>query len=87
MSTRPDEPTDENPEWTEEMFAASRPGREVVHFEIYQTGGDWRWRLVAANAEVIAWGEAYRSKADCLRAVELLQRTSAETPIEDRAAA
>ena len=87
MNIAHDEPTEENPEWTDEMFARARPGRELLHFEVYSSGAEWRWRLVAANAEIIAQGESYRTKADCLQAVELLRRTSADTPVEDRAAA
>jgi uncharacterized protein YegP (UPF0339 family) len=67
-----------------------------VYFEIYRqgstrgsdtqsdaTGGEWRWRLKAANNEVIASGESYADHADCLRAVYLVRSTSSHTPIRD----
>ena len=43
-------------------------------FQVYQDGeGEWRWRLVAGNNEVIASGEGYRDKKDCLHAIELVK--------------
>jgi uncharacterized protein YegP (UPF0339 family) len=67
-----------------------------VYFEIYRqssaegsdtrsgsTGGEWRWRLKAANNEIIASGESYADHADCLRAVYLVRSTSSQTPIRD----
>ena len=30
-------------------------------------GSSWRWRLIAANGEIVASGEAYASKANALR--------------------
>jgi uncharacterized protein YegP (UPF0339 family) len=67
-----------------------------VYFEIYRqgsargsdtqseaTGGEWRWRLKAANHEIIASGESYADHADCLRAVYLVRSTSSHTPIRD----
>ncbi len=65
-----------------------------MYFEIYQQsgtggagilaamiGGQWRWRLRAANHEIIASGEAYVNKADCLRAIDLVRGTDKSTPI------
>jgi uncharacterized protein YegP (UPF0339 family) len=63
-----------------------------VYFEIYRQGsdtqsgaggGEWRWRLKAANNEIIASGESYADHADCLRAVYLVRSTSSHTPIRD----
>ncbi len=59
-----------------------------MYFEIYQqtqglissTGGQWRWRLRAANNEIIASGESYRNKQDCLAAIALVKSTNANTP-------
>lgn len=58
-----------------------------MHFEIYQQIGgllgssQWRWRLVAPNGEVIAQGESYGRKEDCLHAIELVASTHHLTPI------
>jgi len=35
--------------------------------------GLWRWRLVAANNEIVASGEGYHNKDDCLHAINLLK--------------
>lgn len=59
-----------------------------MHFEIYQqtqglissSGGQWRWRLRAANNEIIASGESYRNKQDCLAAIALVKNTNTSTP-------
>jgi uncharacterized protein YegP (UPF0339 family) len=56
-------------------------------FEIYSSGGSlvdlrWRWRLKAANGEIVAdSAEGYVSKYDCEYAIRLVQGTSAATPV------
>ena len=62
-----------------------------MKFEYYQvTGGllglasgqaGWRWRLRAANNQIIASGESYANKVDCLHAIELIRGTNQLTPI------
>lgn len=48
-----------------------------MKFEIYKdVAGYWRWRLKAANAQVIASGEGYVNKVDCERAVALVKSSS-----------
>ena len=43
-------------------------------FEVYaDIGKGWRFRLVAANGEVVAQGESYTRRADALRAVRRLK--------------
>lgn len=54
-----------------------------MHFEVYQGGDGWRWRLKGANGEVVAHGEAYSTKAHALRAVSLLVSTTDTTPIRE----
>jgi uncharacterized protein YegP (UPF0339 family) len=43
------------------------------YYEVYQSGGLWRWRFKANNHEIIASGESYYNKADCLNAVALMK--------------
>ncbi len=39
--------------------------------------GEWRWRLKAANNEIIAVsGEGYRNKADCLHGIDLVKSST-----------
>ena len=44
-------------------------------FQVYaDAAGEWRWRLVAGNDQVIATsGEGYRDKQDCLHGIELVK--------------
>lgn len=45
-------------------------------FELYTDGaGEWRWRLVATNEEIIATsGEGYVSKQGAKRGIESVKR-------------
>jgi uncharacterized protein len=55
-----------------------------MYFTIRQdTNHQWRWRLVAANHEIIATGESYYNKADCLRAISLV-KVSSSAPVYER---
>ncbi len=42
---------------------------------------EWRWRLRASNGEIIASGESYVHKADCMHAINLVKTTSSATPV------
>ena len=44
--------------------------------------GEWRWRLSAANNEIIASGEGYKNKTDCLHAIDLV-KSSSEAPVQE----
>lgn len=57
--------------------------RKIVKFTIYKSGTEFRWNLKAGNNEIIASGESYKNKADCIAAVNLVKNTSAATPTED----
>jgi uncharacterized protein YegP (UPF0339 family) len=50
-----------------------------MEFQVYMSGSQYRWRLLANNRETIASGEAYHNKADCLNAVELVKSSSTAT--------
>lgn len=54
-------------------------------FEIYKDSqGEFRWRLRAANGEVIANGEGYTSKAGCLNGIESVRENAPIAEIEDQ---
>jgi uncharacterized protein YegP (UPF0339 family) len=57
-------------------------------FEIYQDARkEYRWRLKAANGQVIATsGQGYKSKADCRHGIEVIQREAATAKVEEVAA-
>lgn len=55
-----------------------------MYFEIYKDAkGEYRWRLKAANHEIIAQGEGYTSKQNCLNAVNLVKSTNSATTVND----
>lgn len=67
-----------------------------MYFEIYKQnnnnalaglmnsgGNDWRWRLKGNNHEIVASGESYKNKDDCLHAINLLMGTNFSTKIND----
>ena len=58
-----------------------------MKFELYQVvrgkmKGQWRWRLRAANGEIIAHGESYKNRADCAAVVRLIMAESKSATIE-----
>jgi uncharacterized protein YegP (UPF0339 family) len=38
--------------------------------EIYKSADGWRWRIKAANGEIIALGEAYQTKGNAVQGVQ-----------------
>ena len=51
-------------------------------FEVYQDkAGKYRFRLKAANGEIVAVGEAYEAKASAIRGCEAVQRAAAGAKI------
>ena len=53
-------------------------------FEVYRdSAGEWRWRLVASNGNIIAdSGEGYSSKQGAERGIESVKRTAADAEVE-----
>lgn len=52
-----------------------------MKFELYQSTDQWRWRLKANNGEIIAQGESYVNRTDCIKAINLVKSTNAATPV------
>lgn len=51
-------------------------------FELYtDKSGQYRFRLKAANGEIIAASEAYKAKASALNGIESVRKNAAEAPI------
>ncbi len=57
----------------------------MAKFEIVQdAGGNYRWRLVAANGEKVATsGESFASKSNAKRAAENVRDNAGGASIED----
>lgn len=55
-----------------------------MRFELYRDGqGFWRWRLRAANGQIIASGEGYHNRSDAIHAVTLIMDTNRQTPFTE----
>lgn len=53
-------------------------------FEIFQDiAGKYRWRLRAANQEVVAVSEAHESKQGAIASVHKMPDWSSNTPVKD----
>ena len=49
----------------------------VAKFEVYQDKkGEYRFRLKAANGQVIATGEGYSSKDGCMNGIESVKKNA-----------
>lgn len=51
----------------------------MPRYAVYRGGfirRDWRWRLIAANGEIVAHGEGYSSRAAAIEGVETVRRLS-----------
>jgi uncharacterized protein len=59
---------------------------DKLTFEIYEDSSmEQRWRLKAANAQVIATSsQGYKSKADCEKAIALIKKGAAKAEVEDK---
>ncbi len=53
-------------------------------FEVFRdSAGEWRWRLVATNGQVIAdSGEGYGSKQGVRRGIDSVKRNAASAEVE-----
>ena len=69
-----------------ENGAGGRPEPSQGHFEVYEDrAGEWRWRLVHRNGNIIAdGGEGYASKRNAIRGVRSVQRNAPGAGIEER---
>ncbi len=55
-----------------------------MKFEIYKdAAGEWRWRLKAANGQIVATsGEGYHNKSDCRHGIDLVKSSSSAPVVE-----
>jgi len=51
-------------------------------FEVYKDArGEFRFRLKAANGQVIATGEGYKTKASCMNGIESIKKNAPEAEV------
>ena len=56
-------------------------------FEVYQDQlGQYRFRLKAANGQVIATGEGYSTKKACLNGIASIRKNAAGAKLDDQTA-
>lgn len=56
-----------------------------VQFEIHKaTNGQYFWRIVASNRQVLATSETYYNKSDAQRAAQSVKTNAASAPIVDK---
>ncbi|HQO03888.1 MAG TPA: YegP family protein [Spirochaetota bacterium] len=54
----------------------------AAKFEVYKDGkGEYRFRLKAANGEIIAVGEGYKTKQGCINGIESIKKNAPEAEI------
>jgi uncharacterized protein YegP (UPF0339 family) len=57
----------------------------AAKFEIYENPkNEFRFRLKAANGEIVATGEGYTTKAGAINGVDAVKRAAAEAEIDDQ---
>jgi len=56
-------------------------------FEVYQDKkGQYRFRLKAANGQVIATGEGYSTKKACMNGIASIRKNAADAKLDDQTA-
>ncbi|MCA9388895.1 YegP family protein [Candidatus Berkelbacteria bacterium] len=56
----------------------------MAKFEIYlDRAREYRWRLKAANGEIVAASEGYTSKQSAITSVQLIKRLAPMAPVYD----
>ncbi len=63
--------------------ASPLEGMTDLTFEVFtDTAGDYRWRLVHENGNIMADGsEGYADKRDCMTGIERLKSDATEAPV------
>jgi uncharacterized protein YegP (UPF0339 family) len=47
--------------------------------------GEFRWKLLADNNQIIAVGEGYSSKAGCLKGIDSVKKNAPKAKVDDQA--
>jgi uncharacterized protein YegP (UPF0339 family) len=65
------------PIWYDGESAQNGEESMAAKFEVFKgQGGDFRFRLKAANGKVIAQGQGYKTKDACLKGVESIKKNA-----------
>lgn len=72
-------------EWIKGIFGKKRSLHHTARFIAYvDKAGEWRFKLVGANNEIIVSSEGYSSKRNCLYGITLVKRLTKIAPIEEK---
>ena len=53
-------------------------------FEVYlDKRGEYRFRLIASNGQIISVGESYKAKAGCLNGIESIKKNAPEAEVKE----
>lgn len=56
----------------------------MVRFQVYRdTAGEYRWRLVAANNEIVGWSEGYSTKQGAIDSANWVKQNAFSAPVYD----
>lgn len=67
-----------------DMHTTTHSEKRIGKFELYKdSGGEWRFRLKAANGEVIAVSEGYTSKDGARNGIDSVRRNARTTRIDE----
>ena len=57
----------------------------AAKFDLYKDAkGEFRWRLIAPNGEIIATGEGYKSKDGAKKGIESVKKNAPKATIQDK---
>lgn len=57
---------------------------KMQRFEIYRNqAGDYQWRFVASNNEIVCWGEGYTTKQGALNSINWVKYWADSADIKD----
>lgn len=57
----------------------------AAKFELYKDKkGEFRWRLIATNGQVIATGEGYTTKESAKNGIESVKKNAPAAPVEEK---
>ena len=55
-------------------------------FEVYKDAkGEYRWRLLAGNGQIIASSEGYSTKQACLDGIDSVKKNAPTAAVEEKA--
>jgi hypothetical protein len=55
-----------------------------MKWEVYKDkAGEYRWRLVAANGEIVAASEGYKNKKDAIETINIIKEFARKADVEE----